>query len=444
MKFLNKYMLMSLSLAFAMSACDKDDVKDPGNPVMEYDGLPSTVCFGDSLPFTVKASDSSVPLSTVKAELYLDGELVGTKSVRTKVSGETYTGRVFVPYMPYATGTKGKLRLVLQNINFTTTETEVEFDVEYPEFPYLTLVAEDGNSYRLDRAVGSRYEATGEFPGDISGIIIAPACGDNGNELRFGYKGESIEQGGTSTIKFRSLVNGAYTLSFDTFTYEYGPVGELKFDDQDFTMVSGSVYRHDFHFTQNQQIQPVGFPDFSDWWIDADYFVLQEDGTLKFNAYDGYYRVDVDLDNKYFTVKKIDEYGELEPLQADGSGTIWLMGTGVGKPDYASHQIGWVPANMVPFAPVAPKKFRLTLIAGKSLSATKFTLRIFNQPGWGATFKPERLTLATDQLMIGVPGKEAHNIYLATGVQLEEGATYEILVDLTAGNDVGVLTLTKL
>lgn len=443
MKFLNKYAIFCLAFGFMMAGCKEDDVKDPGNPVMEYQGLPATVYFGDNLPFTVKATDSQVPLSTVKAELYIDDELVDTKSVRTKVSGETYSGTVSVPYLPYATGTKGKLRLVLQNINFTTTETEVEFDIEYPDFPYLTLRSEDGTEYRLDRVAKNQYAATGEFPSDIRGILVAPAYGDNGRELTFGYKGENIEQGGTSNIGFRSLMGGEFTISFNTLSYEFGPKGELKFDDQDFSMVAGAVYQSDFYFTKDQVINPVGFPDFSDWWVDEDYFLVQPDGTLKFNAAESNYRVAVDLDNKYFTVKKIDPYGEFESLQPDGSGTIWLMGTGVGKPDYANYQIGWTPAKMVPFAPIGDKKFRLTFIAGKTLNAAKFTLRIFNQPGWGATFKPERLTLNTDKLVIGVPGKEAHNIYLADGVSLEEGATYEMIVDLSAGNDAGILTFNK-
>ncbi len=442
MKTINKYILISLTFGAIFTACKEDDVKEPGNPVMEYHGLPSTVYFGDELPFTVTASDAQVPLSTVKAELYIEDELVDSKSVRTKVSGDTYSGTVSVPYMPYAVGTKGKLRLVLQNINFTTTETEVEFDVEYPDWPYLTLHAEDGTDYRLDRMAKNQYSSTGEFPADLRGILIAPAYGENGKEIKFGYKGDAIQAGGSSNINFRSLLSGAYTVSFNTLTYEFDPKGELKFDDQDFTMVSGSEYESEFYFTEGQTINTVGFPDFSDWWVDPDYFIPIEDGNLRFSAGDGNYRVRADLENKYFTVRPLDEYGEDAALQPDGSGTIWIMGTGIGKPD-TSYQPSWTPAKMIPFAPLGNRKFRLTVVAGKQLNSSKFTLRFFDQPGWGATFKPERLTLATDLLKMNVPGKESHNIYLNDGVTLEEDATYEIIIDLTAGNDAGVLTMTK-
>lgn len=439
-----KYISLAMATMMVMTACSDDDTKVPGNPVMEYRGLPATVYFGDNLPFTVTASDDQVPLSTVKAFLYVDGELVDTETVRTKVSGETYTGTVQVPYMPYATGSQGRLRLVLQNINFTITETETEFTIEYPDFPYLTLRAETGDEYTMQRTAAHKYEVTDNFPGDLRGVVISPAYGDNGRQLKWGFKGDAIVEGGTTGISFRSLLPGAFTVSFDTFTYDFDPKGELKFDDVDFIMQEGAVYQNDFYFTAGQTIETVGFPDFAGWWVDEDYFTPLPDGNLTFNAADGYYRVTVDLEKNFFVVKKIDEYGELESLQSDGTGTIWMMGTGVGKPDYTNYQPGWVPDKKIPFAPIGDHKYRLTFIAGKSLHASKFTLRLFDQAtGWGPTFTPARLTLDTDLLMMNVPGKEAHNIYLSTGTELEPDAVYVMTVDLSQGNDAGVLTLVK-
>lgn len=438
-----KYALASLAV-FLLAACEKDDVKEPGNPVMQYDGLPATVYFGDELPFSVVATDNQVPLSTVTAELYIEGELVDTEKVRTKTSGERYSGTVSVPYYPYAEGMSGKLRLVLQNINFTTTETEVDFVLEYPDFPYLTLKGEDGAEYTLLRSGKGTYMATDDFPSELNAVIIAPAYGVNGKQVQFGYKGDEIGQGGSGRISFRNLMDGAYSISFNARTYEFSPKGELKMDGQDLTMTSPGVYEGDFYFTAGQRIDNEGFAKLNEWDIDRDYFILEEDGSFTFNAAEGNYKVASNLSEKYFTVKPLDEMGSPAALQGDGTGTIWLMGTGVGKPDYGSHQIGWVVGNMVPFAPIGDKKFRLTFVTGKSLNPEKFTLRIFDQPGWGATFKPERITLDTQLLKIGVPGKEAHNIYLNDGVVLDNNSTYEMIVDLSAGNDAGILTFEKI
>lgn len=440
---LYKYAILTLA-ALSLTACKDDDDKIPGNPVMQYDGLPSAVYFGDALPFTVVASDAEVPLSTVKAELYINDELVDKTSVRTKVSGETYTGTVSVPYYSYSEGLRGKLRLVLQNINFTTTETEVEFDILYPDFPYLTLRGEDGTEYRLDRTAKNQYEATQEFPDDLRGVLIAPPYGANGRELTFGYSGDEIQAGGTSNIGFRSLIGGAYTITFNTYTYEFTPKGELKFDDLDFTALSPDEYQVVNYFTNGQEIALTGFPKFDAWWIDPDYFELLPNGNLKFTAGDGDYAVTADMAKKYFKVIKTDPYGEPESLGSDGSGTIWLMGTGVGKPSCIDNEIKWVAANKQPFAPIGGMKYRMTFVAGKNLSATKFTLRLFDMAtGWGTTFTPDRLTLDTPLLVMNVPGKEAHNIYLADGVALEEGATYVMIVDCSAGTNAAVLTFEK-
>ena len=64
-----KYYLMALAGIAMLNACSDDDPV-PGNPTMDFQAEPSSALFGDSLPFTIKASDADVPLSTLKARLY--------------------------------------------------------------------------------------------------------------------------------------------------------------------------------------------------------------------------------------------------------------------------------------------------------------------------------------------------------------------------------------
>ena len=91
----------ALTLMFASAAllvgCDDDSVL-PGNPMMTVNGDLGTACFGDSLVFSIKAEDAEVPLSTIHAELYFGDEMVSERVIRTKVSGETYEGKLYVPY----------------------------------------------------------------------------------------------------------------------------------------------------------------------------------------------------------------------------------------------------------------------------------------------------------------------------------------------------------
>lgn len=86
-----KYYLMALAGIAMLNACSDDDPV-PGNPTMDFQAEPSSALFGDSLPFTIKASDADVPLSTLKARLYFSDEMVSETIIRTKVNGQDYTG----------------------------------------------------------------------------------------------------------------------------------------------------------------------------------------------------------------------------------------------------------------------------------------------------------------------------------------------------------------
>ena len=91
-----KYYLMALAGIAMLNACSDDDPV-PGNPTMDFQAEPSSALFGDSLPFTIKASDADVPLSTLKARLYFSDEMVSETIIRTKVNGQDYTGKIYVP-----------------------------------------------------------------------------------------------------------------------------------------------------------------------------------------------------------------------------------------------------------------------------------------------------------------------------------------------------------
>lgn len=54
-----------------MNSCSDDEFL-PGSPSMEIKAENADALFGDSLPFTIKASDVDVPLSTLKAQLFME------------------------------------------------------------------------------------------------------------------------------------------------------------------------------------------------------------------------------------------------------------------------------------------------------------------------------------------------------------------------------------
>ena len=63
------YITLALAGILSMNSCNDDEFL-PGNPSMEIKAENADALFGDSLPFTIKASDVDVPLSTLKAQLF--------------------------------------------------------------------------------------------------------------------------------------------------------------------------------------------------------------------------------------------------------------------------------------------------------------------------------------------------------------------------------------
>ena len=69
-KMKHKILLMAaLAGVMAATSCDDDDFT-AGNPQVDVVAQDADAFFGDSLPFTIKATDVEVPLSTLKAQLY--------------------------------------------------------------------------------------------------------------------------------------------------------------------------------------------------------------------------------------------------------------------------------------------------------------------------------------------------------------------------------------
>ena len=118
----NKFIYASLFTVFIFSSCT-DENMIPGNPAINLGNeVEADAFFGDSLSFTVNVADNEVPLSTLKAQLYYGEDMVSETVLRTKVSGQDYTGKIYIPYYPNVKDGTATLKYVLQNINFTTTE----------------------------------------------------------------------------------------------------------------------------------------------------------------------------------------------------------------------------------------------------------------------------------------------------------------------------------
>lgn len=442
------YIILALMGILTMNSCNDDEFL-AGNPDMELMAGKVSALYGDSLPFTIKASDVDVPLSTLKARLFYGEELVSETVIRTKTSGEDYTGKVFVPYYPAVIDGRATLKFVLQNIHFTITEMEQQVVLSRPDFPYLTLVDDKGEEYLMKKQSLYNYSVTGRFPQDLKAYFKTPKVGENGNELTFGWDNDNLVAEGRNVnpITFAGTESEAFEVTFNTLTYEVGPLQKVTFDGEDMVAVDATTFRIEKTFTQGQSIT-VGGIELNDWWINPDYFTKDDNGVLTFLPVDGKYRVMANVAQKYFGVTRMNGDNDAS-LSDDGHGALWLMGWGVGSPSM-DYQFGWDAGSNYCMPEISSKKYQFTGEAGperNSVFGQRFRFdyvsgKLFFQNGYGGEFS--QLTIADDGSRSLIKLTDSRNIELADGAQLEEGATYVLTVDLTAGNNNGVITFRKI
>lgn len=435
-----KSLALVVAAASMLAACN-DNEWVPGNPTMDVTGNLDSACFGDSLSFTIKATDTDVPLSTIHAELYFGDEMVSEEVIRTKVSGADYEGKIYVPYYANIPDANATLRLTLQNIHFTTTEKLYSVNITHAAYPSLIFRAEDGKEYTMKRGEGYEYSVTDRFPAEIKGKIVAPAMGENGNEIVFGYEGSEIKPGAEGLIPFSNSVPGRYTISFNTFTFEGSPFVILTLNGQRLEPLDETTSYVDMTLYKGASIVPDGFPAFGEWWINPDYFTRNEDGTLTFNAYNADYRIIADTKLKYFRVYKLNG-SDPATLSEDGTGAVWIIGEGIGHPSLAN-QVGWTTENALCMAPTGDKTYQITVVGGKTVAADAINFKFFGQMGWGVELKGDDLVSKSNLIGVGTGdnGHDNGNLYLEEGVVLQDNGVYVITLDLTQGIHDAVMTV---
>ncbi len=440
-----RYLIFGLIgfLAFSCSEEEATEIQPEGNPALEIEDQFANVHFGDDLPFTATVSDQ-VPLSTLTAVLYFGEEEVSRTEIRTKENGE-YSGTIHVPFEQNIPDGTATLEFELVNTTLNSVTQAFEVPVARAEYPYLILVTEDGSFPMVPTGEANEYAATEPFPAtDLPGYIKTPVVDEKGNEMVFGWEAGEITKGSTDYIPFVSPVSGTYSVTFNTFNYEAGPFFEILFNGEKMNMIDKENFQIDVELTQGQEIQINGLGNLDQWWIDADYLDQQEVGVYNFVPIDGKYRVTANLAMNYFKVEVLDGNSPAT-LNADGSGALWIIGEGIGKPSL-DNEVGWNPGNALCMAPVSPLVYQVTVVAGESVNASSINFKFFHQKDWGGEFTNEVLSTSSDIVLVGDGdnGRDPGNLGFADGVTLSQGTTYVFEVDMTAGIENAVLSVNEL
>lgn len=440
-----KYIALSLLAAACTTAC-KDDPEllttDVG-PEMTAVSSDASGVFGGKVGFEATMTDRYA-LSTLKAQIFFDDEMVAEEVIRTKENG-TYSGTVTLPFYKNVPDGEATLRLVGQNVRFGQTFVERPLAASRPKPDHLVFVLGE-QEYRMEpTGVDYEYAVTADFPQKPQGYITTPDLDGQGSVVTFGY---SSEQGGivsdsTEPIPFANSNAGEFTVTFNLKSFEGLPFIKLLFNDAEMTMVDNDNYSIVTTLTQNQTYTLTGVSDFADWDIDRDFFERADASNpeaLTFLPMSGMYKVTANFKHSYLRIEAMKSATELATLNEDGSGAIWAIGgMSVGKPTL-KNAASWSPEQGgMCLARVADKKYQLTFVAGVSIDASSFDFKFFHQKTWGGEFGGDDISTASDLVKISDSG----NLGLAEGKTFDLGGIYRFTVDISGGNTAAVLTVEK-
>ena len=437
-------LLFSATLLMLTSCIDEDykNIVKQGDPMIAVDALGSAQ-MGETINFSVNCTDKKGErLSTLKAELLFTNEAVDATTIRTKEAGD-YSVSLNVPYLQYIPNGEAKVRLTLQNVTTSTTIVEVALNVERPHFSDLQFITADSTVYQMTE--GDNYLYTVTVPTTESAFKGYFMTRDG--KYSFGSNGSEIELGQQGNIDFITNNTGDVVVSFNTCDYTFGPNEEITIQPLNFTEAENVITRQ----MQQGREYTIGGIVADDWFIDPDFFELNDEGNYVFRAIDGTYTL-----TAYGNYKFVQVYSgtasDPATLQTDGTGALWVIGgNGINKPFLnTKNNNGWWTGTEwdQATAQIKEKVYQITLTVGKQLSATDVNFKFFGQPNWGTEFKGDGsdYSLVCNSDVFGVGDGNGHdngNIYLKEGATLTEGDTYIFTVDLTGGTKNAPLTVKK-
>lgn len=427
-------MMAALAVPVAIVASCKDDAMDvkftDKGPSMTIVSCAESAFMGDSVRFSVTLDDE-FPLSTLKADLLFDGTSVGDVTIRTKENG-TYDAAVGVPLLASIPDGTAELAFAAQNTGLGLTYDTVYVKVSRPQPETMTLTV-DGKDYTMQRTGDYSYSVVGDFPADASAIIeCVPASGEEA--IHLGWDGSALKVVSSSSssdqIPFAAVKDGTYEISVDLMDLTASPFGSLS------VALTETGNELTVNLLQGTSLEFPGISDITSWDLDCDFFTLNADNSVTFNSVDGLYKLVADYGSKFIKVEAMKDASTTASLADDGTGAVWAIGSGLGKPavgpSWNTTDGAWC------FSQVEDKVYQLTLTAGVSLSTSGLSIKFFHQKGWGGEFASySAVNDETGKFTVTSSG----NIELQSGVKLTAGTNLRFTVDVTGGVSAATLTI---
>ena len=289
----------------------------------------------------------------------------------------------------------------------------------------------------------------GEFvKSDYAEINLAPAFDmtDSGN-----IQGKNVLPGVGYKITL-DLTGGVKAAKVSYEEVEIASAGlDIKINDVAALKVSNTIYKVPaVNMAKNSIVTFSGIENPLEWYVDPDHFALTAEG-LQFKAVNGFYSFELNLEEKFVTVRRVKEDGK--PATYVDDGAITFMGWGVGHP-YIATPLAWDGGALITLAEIEDGVYQFTGVAGEATDKTmgvrwqydsEVSFKFFGQAGWGVEWGKVTLTDEAKKWLevygnVELIGKDrkADDSGWETRYPLELGATYVMTVtDCTPANADG-------
>ncbi len=412
-----KNMTVLCAVALAALSCNKTEEfkRAEKGPDMTVASYTESTYMGAVITVNVNITDKDFALSTVKASLLYGETEVANTTVRTKTEGE-YAVKIQAPLLKDVPNGTASLVLKAQNVGLGITEKTLDVALKRPNFETLTLKAESGATYTLKKTEEYVYEVEGDFPAYLNANIVTPEF-NGGEVITLGWDGSGLSDSKSDLIPFGASIAGKYKITANLLSLEVSPTGSAS-------VVSVAEYK------QGQQMDFGNIVSVDNWTLDPDFFdVDKETKIVTFRAVDGLYKMDYDTKNMFIRVEPMKDASTPLSLSSDGTGAVWVIGSGFGKPVIGP---SWnTDEGAYPMACVSPKVYEFTLAVPAQLGQSNGEIKLFHQKGWGeAGCEFVKSDFSEISLSPAFTISDSGNI---KAEDLKSGKGYKFTLDLTGG-----------
>lgn len=390
----------------------KEFVKADKGPEMKVNSYTESTYMGAVIKVNLTLADKDFDLSTVKGSLLYGETEVATLTQRTKTEGE-YALEIQAPLLKDVPDGTAQLVLKAQNVGLGISETTLDIALKRPDFETLTIKSEAGEEYTLTKTEDYKYEVEGNFPAYVNSTIVTPEF-NGGEVITLGWDGSALSASKTDLIPLGASIAGKYKITIDLLTLSAAPTGNAA-------VVSVAEYK------QGQKMEFGNVVDVENWTLDPDFFSLNKDTKeVTFRAVDGLYKMDYDTEKMFIRVEPMKDENTPLSLSEDGSGAVWIIGSGFGKPEIGP---SWnTEEGAYPAACISSKVYEFTLAVPSQLNQSGSEIKFFHQKGWEVDFKKSNyseINISPAFTMTDSGNIQAND--------LKAGKGYKFTLDLTGG-----------